>query len=133
MEPGQLLFSRLNQAPSVGGQLQHVRDGQPEAKIYPVQAPEGTPRPYLVYQLISRVPDGSALCELDDVARVQVSIFADTYASICSLANAIRQQLHHYETDGAALELANEFDHPKPPGALCFFRSQDYRVELAPD
>ena len=133
MDPGQLIFSRLSQAPAVAGQLQHVREGQPEVKIYPVQAPTDTPRPYLVYQLISRVPDGSALCELDDVARVQVSIFADGYAGICALANAIRQQLHRYETGGAALELANEFDHPKPEGALCFFRSQDYRVELAPD
>ncbi|MDO7851398.1 tail completion protein gp17 [Hymenobacter convexus] len=133
MEPGQLIFARLSQAPSVGGLLQHVRDGQPEVKIYPVQAPEETPRPYLVYQLISRVPDGSALCELDDVVRVQVSMFADTYAEICTLANALRRQLHRYETAGAALELANEFDHPKTAGALCFFRSQDYRVELAPD
>ncbi|MBH8569357.1 DUF3168 domain-containing protein [Microvirga sp. STS02] len=132
MEPGQLIFSRLSQAPSVGGQLQHVRDGQPEVKVYPVQAPEDTPRPYLVYQLISRVPDGSALCELDDVARVQVSIFSDTYAGICTLANAIRQQLHRYETAGAALELTNEFDHPKPAGALCFFRSQDYSCEVSP-
>ena len=132
MEPGQLLFSRLSQAPSVAGQLQHVRNGQPEVKIYPVLAPPETPRPYLTYQLISNVPDGSALCALDDVARVQVSLFADTYAQICTLANAIRRQLHHYETAGAYLVLANEFDHEQP-GALCFFRSQDYEVEHTPD
>lgn len=133
MDPGQLLFSRLSQASSVASQLQHVRDGQAEVKIYPVQAPAETPRPYLTYQLISNVPDGSQVCELDDLARVQVSIFADSYAGICALANAIRQQLHHYEAPGAYLTLTNEQDQPKPEGALCFFRSQDYEVEHTPD
>ncbi|MBH8558993.1 tail completion protein gp17 [Hymenobacter negativus] len=131
MEPGQLIFSRLSQAPSVGGQLQHVRDGQPEVKIYPVLAPPDTPRPYLTYQLISNVPDDSAVCELDDLARVQISIFADSYAGICGLANAIRRQLHRTETAGTYLLLTNEFDHEQP-GALCFFRSQDYEVEHTP-
>lgn len=116
----------------MASQLQHMRDGQAEVKIYPMQAPAETPRPYLTYQLISNVPDDSAACELDDLARVQISIFADSYAGICGLANAIRQQLHRYETPGAYLMLTNEFDHPKPEGALCFFRSQDYEVEHTP-
>ena len=132
MEPGQLIFARLSQAPSVAGLLQHVRDGQPQVKIYPVLAPQGTPRPYLVYQLISNVPDGAARCVLRDVARVQIALFADTYAEISTLAQAIRQQLHHFETEGAYLELVNQFDHPNPD-ALCFYRSQDYRVEHTPD
>ncbi|GAB3661487.1 hypothetical protein GCM10027594_31320 [Hymenobacter agri] len=132
MDPGQLLFSRLSQAPSVAGQLQHVRAGQAEVKIYPILAPPETPRPYLTYQLISNVPDDSAACELDDLARVQISIFADSYAQICGLANAIRQQLHRYETAGAYLLLTNEQDHEQP-GALCFFRSQDYSCEHTPE
>ena len=132
MEAGQLIYARLRQAPSVGGRLPHVRAGRPEVKIYPVLAPQPTPRPYLVYQLISNVPEGSARCVLRDVSRVQVSIFADTYAEVCALAQAIRRQLHHYGTTDAYLELTNQFDHPNPD-ALCFFRSQDYRVEVDPN
>jgi hypothetical protein len=133
VEPGQLIFARLSQAAPVAALVGYVHPelGQ-QYRIYPVLAPENTPLPYLVYQLISNVPDGSALCELDDVARVQVSLFADSYDGICTLARAIRQQLHRYETDTASLELVNEFDHENP-GALCFFRSQDYQVELAPN
>ncbi len=122
MEPGQLLFSLLSQAAPVTALV--------GTRIYPVVAPQGSPRPYVCYQLISRVPDGSALCQLSDVARVQLSLFADTYAQVCQLAQACRGQLHYHEQPEASLELANEFDQPHDENAACYFRSQDYLVEL---
>lgn len=132
MEPGQLLFSLLSQAAPVSALLPHVRNGQPETKIYPVVAPQNTPRPYCCYQLISRVPEtgSSALCRLGDVARVQLSLFADTYAQLAQLTAAIKAELDYTEPEpGVYLEPDNQHDHHDPQ-AICLFRSLDYRVEL---
>jgi hypothetical protein len=132
MEPGALLFSLLSQAPDVAALLPHVREGQPEIKIYPVVAPPQTPRPYVLYQLISRVPDGnsSALCRLGDVARVQLSLFADDYATLARLTAAIAEELDYFEPEeGVSLEPDNQHDHHDPQ-AVCLFRSLDYRIDL---
>lgn len=132
MEPGQLLFTLLSQAAPVAALLPYVRQGQPEVKVYPVVAPENTPLPYVCYQLISRVPDGSALCDLGDAARVQLSLYATSYAQLCQLAQACRRALHGREAGGVSLELANEFDHPPQDSTQAYFRSQDYLCDLPP-
>lgn len=132
MEPGQLLFTLLSQTSDVVALL-GMPNGQ--VKVYPLVAPQGTPRPYVCYQLISRSPQagGSALCRLGDVARVQLSIFSkDTtdYATLTAITAAVRQVLDYAEPEpGVYLELDNQQDH-HDERAICLFRSLDYLVEL---
>jgi hypothetical protein len=123
VEPGLLINALLT--PALAGVV--------SGRIYPVQAPAKTPFPYVCYQLISRVPDGSALCDLGDAARVQVSLYAVGYSALCDLAKRCRKALHGQEVQGVTLELANEFDHPPLEGALALFRSQDYTCDLPPE
>lgn len=129
MEPGPLINLLLTQAPDVAALLA-APDGQ--VKVYPVQAPQDTLRPYLNYQLISGGPaDGSsAICRLGDVARVQLSVFADDYQTLATLTAAVRAVLDYAEPEpGVYLTLDNLQDH-HDERALCLFRSLDYVVEL---
>jgi hypothetical protein len=127
VEPGTILFALLSQAPAVAALL--------GTRIYPVVAPQGAPRPYVTYQLVSRVPEAgsSALCRLGDVARVQLSIFSlntTDYATVAAITAAFRAVLDYAEPEpGVYLEIDNQQDHVQD-GALCLFRSLDYRVEL---
>jgi hypothetical protein len=126
----------LSQAAPVAALLDYVHPEKgSQHRIYPVVAPQGTPRPYVCYQLISRVPEAgsSALCRLGDVARVQLSIFSkDTtdYATLAAITAAIKAELDYAEPEpGVYLEPSNQYDHHNPE-AICLFRSLDYRVEL---
>lgn len=132
MEAGQLLFALLSQAPDVVALL-----GAPggQVKVFPVVAPQGTPRPYVTYQLISGGPaaGSSAHCRLGDVARVQLSIFSQDltdYATLAAITAALRQVLDYAEPEpGVYLTFDNQQDH-HDERALCLFRSLDYLVEL---
>ena len=129
MEAGPLIFSLLSQAPDVAALLA-APNGQ--VKVYPVQAPQETLRPYLNYQLITGGPaDGSsAICRLGDVARVQLSVFADDYEALATITTAVRAVLDYAEPEpGVYLTLDNLQDH-HDERALCLFRSLDYVVEL---
>jgi hypothetical protein len=124
MEPGTLIFSLLSQDAAVNALL--------GTRIYPLVAPQGAPRPYACYQLIDRVPEpgSSKACRLGDVARVQLSLFADTYKELGQLTAAIRAVLDYAEPEeGVCLEIDNQHDH-HDKDAACLFRSLDYRVEL---
>lgn len=132
MEPGQLIFSLLSQAPAVAALLT-APGGQ--VKVYPVVAPQTTARPYVVYQLISSGPaaGSSAHCRLGDVSRVQLSLFSKDltdYALLAELTTALRAVLDYAEPEpGIYLTLDNQQDH-HDERALCLFRSLDYVVEL---
>ena len=124
MEPGLILFALLSQAAPVAALL--------GTAIYPVVAPEGQARPYVCYQLVSRVPEtgSSARCRVGDVARVQLSLFADDYATLAGLTQALRGVLDYSQPEpGVYLEFENAIDHHDPL-ALCLFRTLDYTVEL---
>lgn len=124
MEPGLVLYSLLSQAPAVTALL--------GTRIYPVRAAQGAPRPYIVYQLVSNVPEGGPLCDMGDVARVQVSIFSDDYKTQAGIAKAVKGVLNGAETGGAFLEIENQQDFFEDQAA-CLHRTQDYRVELPAD
>jgi hypothetical protein len=132
VEPGTLLFSLLSQAAPVVALL-----GAPGGvvKVYPLVAPQGAERPYVVYQLVSRTPGAgsSALCRLGDVARVQLSIFSKNttdYATLAAITAAVRGVLDYTEPEpGVYLEPDNQQDH-HDERAVCLFRSLDYLVEL---
>jgi hypothetical protein len=102
------------------------------ADPYPLVAPQDTPRPYLCYQLISQVPEAgaSASCPLGETARVQLSLFADDYATLARLTASVRAALDYQQpAPGVLLEFNDAHDH-QDPLALCLFRSLDYLVEL---
>jgi hypothetical protein len=129
VEPGTIIFDLLSQAAPVVALLDHAKVG---LRIYPIVAPEKTPRPYCSYQLVSLVPEegSSAVCRLGDVARVQLSLFADGYPMLAALTAAVREVLDYAEPEpGVYLEPDNQQDHHDPQ-AVCLFRSLDYRVEL---
>lgn len=122
MEPGELIFSLLSQAPAVSAIV--------GSRIYPVRAEQGKPRPYIVYQLIDNNPTGGPGCELDDEARVQISVYADSYSQLSALTKAVRQKLHYYEAPGVYIQWDGDHDLDDPQAA-CYFRTQDYLLELA--
>jgi hypothetical protein len=129
VEPGLLLFSLLSQDATVAALLTAPNV---QVKVYPLVAPPQTERPYCCYQLVSLVPEdgSSALCHLGDVARVQLSLFADDYATLATLTAAVRSVLDYAEPEaGVYLEMDNQQDQ-HDERALCLFRSLDYRVEL---
>lgn len=133
MESGTLLFALLSQAAPVAALLdyEHPEEGL-QHRIYPLVAPPDIPRPYCCFQLIDRVPEpgSSKACRLGDVARVQLSLFADDYATLARLTEAITAELNYAEPEpGVFLEPVNQQDH-HDARAICLFRSLDYRVEL---
>ncbi len=129
MEPGTILYALLKQAAPVVALLNHAQAG---LRIYPVVAPENTPRPYLCYQLVSRNPEAgsSARCRLGDVARVQLAFYADSYPVLAQLTEAVRTVLDYAEPQpGVYLEPDNQQDH-HDKNALCLYRTLDYLVEI---
>ena len=126
---GPLLYALLSQAAPVAALVANASGAALPFRIFPLRIPQGQSRPAITYQLISRVPDGSAACELDDVARVQLSLFADTYAEIEALAVAVRRALHRTTAQGVYFELGNQIDHHDDT-ADCYFTSQDYTLEI---
>ncbi|MGI4822249.1 MAG: DUF3168 domain-containing protein [Janthinobacterium lividum] len=120
MEAGQLLFSLLKQAAPVVALV--------GTKIYPLVAPQGKPRPYICYQVIDQIGNATMTCDLDDDARVQVSIFADTYDEVCAISQATRKALHGQRLGPVVIDFDGNHDH-HDDRALCYFRSQDYLLE----
>lgn len=117
MEPGALIFSLLTQAAPVVALL--------GTRIYPILAPQGTPYPYATYQVISQNGNETMACVLEDDARVQLSVFAETYAQVCAITGATRAALAGREAQGALLTFDGNRDQPSDP-TLCYFRTQDY-------
>ncbi|TVT43117.1 DUF3168 domain-containing protein [Hymenobacter setariae] len=133
VEAGAILNTLLSQAAPVVALLGYVdKDHQQQVRIYPVVAPQKTPRPYCTYQLVSLVPEAgsSAVCRLGDVGRVQLSLYADAYDTLAALTTAVRGALDYAEPEpGVFLEPDNQQDH-HDKDAVCLFRSLDYLVEL---
>lgn len=63
-------------------------------RVYPIVAPEGTAAPYIIYTRISSAPtvDLSGATRAED-HRVQVDVYADTFAGVHTLADAAQAAL----------------------------------------
>lgn len=131
MEPLQLIFSLLAQAPAVVALLGYVDEaGQQQLAAYPLVAPESKARPYLCSQVVSQQGQQATGCQLDDTARVQLSLFADSYAELAQLTRAVRATLHGYrDAAGTLIDFDTLQDHHDPQ-AQCLFRSLDFLLEL---
>lgn len=129
MEPGLLLCSLLSQAPDVVAALVYApKPGVEQLRLYPLRAPQTTPLPYVCYQVVSQQTLGSERCELDDEARVQLSIYAATYAQVCELSQLLRATLHRQRVGSACIDLDQQLDH-YADNALCYYRTQDYLLD----
>ena len=120
MEPGQRLYALLSVAPAVVALT--------GTRIYPLRLPQESVRPAITYQVVSNAQSAPLTCPANDTPRVQVSLFADTYAGVCALAAAVRAVLHGRHPGGLVVELANEIDQYSDPAA-CYFRTQDYELD----
>ncbi|MGI4736327.1 MAG: DUF3168 domain-containing protein [Janthinobacterium lividum] len=126
MEPGAILFDLLKQAAPVVALLGYVDKSQAQQyRIYPLRAPQGTPYPYATYQVVSGQANSTMGCDLDDDARVQLSLFAATYEQITQLHLACRRALHGREVGSALVEF-DTYQESFQDNALCFLRTQDY-------
>ena len=103
--------------------------------IYPQRIPEGSTWPACSYYIISNIPeevkDNGAVV---DQVRLQVSIFATTYSSVQTLADAVRVALVGTtgETNSTTIDtirLVDETDMYEDDVAI-YHRAQDYLVRI---
>jgi hypothetical protein len=129
VEPGAILFDLLKQAAPVVALLGYVDKQQVQQyRIYPLRAPQGTPLPYAVYQVVSGQADATMQCDLDDTARVQLSLFAATYPDITVLHAACRAAAHSKRVGTATVDF-DSYQESFQDGATCYLRTQDYLFE----
>ena len=123
MDVGTLIFGLLSQ----NATIQALCGG----RVFPVRVPQGQAMPAVVYQLISQIPQQYIGNQRSyDLARVQISIFADSYPALAPLAAAVRLALDGYrQADIISVVLDIETDHFED-GADRYHRSQDYRLNL---
>jgi hypothetical protein len=125
MEPGAILTALLSQAAPVVALLDHPKAG---LRIYPLRAPQNTPLPYAVYQVVSGQADATMNCDLDDTARVQLSLFAATYPDITALHAACRAAAHGQRVGTVTVDF-DSYQESFQDNATCFLRTQDYLFE----
>lgn len=129
MEPGIILYALLSQAAPVVALLGYVDKQQVQQyRIYPLRAPQNTPLPYAVYQVVSGQADATMQCDLDDNARVQLSLFAATYPGLVELHRACRAAVHGQRVGTATVDF-DGWQESFQDGALCYLRTQDYLFE----
>jgi hypothetical protein len=87
------------------------------SRIYPMEIPQGAVMPAIAYQRISTFRPGSLRgpVGLAD-PRIQVDCWADTYAVAKAVAQAVRQSLDGYASDGVAAIILGEHDLVNPDG-----------------
>ncbi len=120
--PGQLLYQLLNDTPETAALL--------GARIQPNRLSAGTALPAATYQLVNRQPRTRTRrdCVLSDEARLQVNLYAATYADLEALASAVRAAL---DTTGSPFRYQDEGDQYDEAGQIGG-RRQDYSLILTP-
>ena len=106
---------------AVEGDIQTVLGALVANRCYPLIAPQETASPYIIYQVISTVPETS----LDGPTgtnrrRVQVDVYADTYGA----AKVLEQSI------GAAMQAADFTNLPLSATDLFESEVQLYRVTM---
>lgn len=123
MDAGALIYSILSASPD----MQTLTGG----RIYPMRLPQGTAVPAVAYQLVSRMPNEMTHGQrIYDHARIQVSIFANTYAEMSAVGDACRAAIDGYRSaDIIAAVMDLELDHFEDLYDR-YHRTQDYRLNL---
>ena len=75
-------------------------------RVYPVIAPQSAAMPFAVYTIASDTPSDtkSGVSKLD-ILRVQIDIYATTYAAAIAVDEAIRTRLDKLQTTAAGLTI----------------------------
>ena len=120
MEPGEIINTLLQADAAVVALL--------GGRVYPLRAPQNTPYPYATYQVVSGQGNSTMACDLDDDARVQLSLFAQTYPQIGQLHAACRRALHNQDV-GAVHVAFDTYQEAFQDNARCFLRTQDYLLD----
>lgn len=117
--PGQLLVSALTADAAVHALL--------AGRIRPNRLEAGAQLPAAVYQLINQQPAGFCLRggTSTDTARLQLTLYAPTYAALDALAGAVRRALR-----GSAFEFQSEGDQYDDQGQIGG-RRQDYLISIS--
>lgn len=119
------MYARLLAAPAVQALL--------AGRVYPVRLAQGAALPAVAYQQIGRPASAAARgCRLPEAVRVQVSLFARTYAELDALDAAVRAALdgHQDPADGIAAVRYLDGRDQMDDQSLVYYRPTDYRVEL---
>ena len=99
-------------------------------RVYAVRIPQNTPMPAVCFTLVSNIADQYILNQRsDDKVRVQVSVFADDYATVATVSAACRVALDGLRVGNIGVALELEADHFED-GADRYHRSQDYHLNL---
>jgi len=99
------------------------------ARVYPLRVPQNTARPAIAYQLISRTGESCSGGYLPEVSRIQVSLFAATYAQVSALDDAVRGALQGYRDGTTRIDFDGARDD-YDESADGYFRPVDYRVRV---
>lgn len=80
------------------------------SRIYPVRAPEGAARPFLVFQRVAATRETAFGADPGLArARMQVTAWADRYATAKAVATAVRQALQRYRGTLLGVEVLDVF------------------------
>jgi hypothetical protein len=120
MTAEEVLVARLKATPGVTALV--------GTRVYPMEAPQGAPTPWIVYQRVSTNPFGvlRGSSGLDD-PRVQFNAWADTYSTAYAVAIQVRQSLDDYQAHGVHARFRDQRDVPSSDGIRRGV-SQDYFV-----
>jgi hypothetical protein len=118
--PGQLLYAALTSNPETSALL--------GTRVMPNRLPAGTTLPAAVYQLVNRQPRARTRrnCVLSDEARLQVTLYAASYAGLEQLASAVRKVLDSPARGFVYDNERDQYDEASQIGG----RSQDYILTL---
>ena len=118
---------------NVGKIIDSLLDGV--IALYPKVAPQQTTGTHAVYHVISNTPtDVKESASVVDIVRVQISIFANTYAALQTAAESVRSTLDYFQgtTNSIAVDLIryeNETDDYEMDTNE-YMISQDYFIRI---
>ena len=102
------------------------------SRVFPVRIPQSSPTPAVCFMLVSRMPqEYTHGIRLYDKARVQVSIFADDFTTLSTLADGCRLVLDGYRDPDGTTAIVLEMEHDQfEDGYDRYHRVQDYRMNI---
>ncbi|MDD2728174.1 DUF3168 domain-containing protein [Malikia sp.] len=98
---------------SIQEQLYDLLSGHTDAgsRVFPQVAPEGTEKPYIVYQRVSSSSENTLDGRSGLVnTRMQIDVFARTYAQALSVTSAIDGLMDAWEVQNISILSADSFE-----------------------
>lgn len=105
-------------------------------QFFPVYAPQGTDFPFVVVQKTSTEPTNiKSTASTDDIAYVQIDMYAVKQETVQSIASRIRTLLDQYSGTIQSVTIENMIFEDEEDGVFdieteVFAKSQDYRARI---